>query len=72
MLIAIAGPCSSDSKAQKEENFCALNRAAPQVFLKDHIPVIGMNLAPPVMEYLGGQIDRYEAVMEISLAVIEK
>ncbi|MFS8084538.1 MAG: DUF4406 domain-containing protein, partial [Acidobacteriota bacterium] len=37
-----------------------------------HIPVIGVNAALPVIECLGPDGNQYEAIMAISLAIVDK
>lgn len=73
MWIMIAGPyrSGSDDPAEWEQNLAAMNAAAYQVFLKGHIPVIGVNLALPVIQAAG--MEHYEnLMMPISLAAAER
>ncbi len=73
MLIAVAGPYSAESPGARQQNLDAMNRAAAEVYKLGHVPVIGVNIALPVVEFLGAaEQDRYEAIMEISLAVVDK
>ena len=72
MLIAVAGPYSAETSEQRQRNLDRMNEAAAGVFMLGHVPVIGVNVALPVVERLGPDIDRYEALMTISLAVVEK
>ena len=72
MLIAVAGPYSAETSEARQRNLDAMNQAAAEVFRLGHIPVIGVNLALPVVEHIGAQDNRYEAIMEISLAVVAK
>lgn len=69
----IAGPFSSGA-ANSEElqiNHNALNEAALQVFEKGHIPIIGVNLALPIIDIAGE--DRLEEIMmPLSLALAER
>lgn len=69
MLIAVAGPYSAPTSEQRQANLDAMNRAAADVFRRGHIPVIGVNLALPIVEMLG-ECDRYDAIMAISLEVV--
>ena len=39
---------------------------------RGHIPVIGVNAALPVVECLGPDANQYEAIMAISLALVDK
>lgn len=72
MLIAVAGPCSAETAEQRQKNLEALNKAAAAVMKRGHIPVIGVNAALPVLEWLDPEVDRYEAIMTISLALVDK
>jgi hypothetical protein len=72
MLIAVAGPYSADTPGQRRRNLDAMNEAAAGVMRRGHIPVIGVNAALPVVERLGAGVDRYEAMMAISLALVDK
>ena len=72
MLIAVAGPYSADTAEKRKRNLDALNRAAVEVMRRGHIPVIGVNAALPVVECLDAGADRYEAIMTISLALVDK
>lgn len=69
MIIGVAGPYSADTAEKRQANLDAMNEAAARLLEKGHIPVIGMNAALPVLEQ-ARVADRYRAVMEISLAVI--
>jgi len=69
MMIAVAGPYSAPSAAERQENLDAMNRAAADLMRRGHIPIIGVNAALPVVEMLDTQ-DRYEAIMAISLAIV--
>jgi hypothetical protein len=71
MLTAIAGPYSSSTPEGRQANLDRLHRAAAEVFRLGHIPVIGVDAALPVVEMLDGE-DRYEAIMKISMAVVER
>jgi hypothetical protein len=72
MLIAVAGPYSADTPEQRRRNLDAMNRAAAGVMKLGHIPVIGVNAALPVVECLGPDANQYEAIMAISLALVDK
>jgi len=70
MWIMIAGPYTSGGAdaARREENLRAMNRAAWAVFQRGHTPVIGVNMALPVIEAAGPE--RFDALMmPISLAL---
>lgn len=72
MLIAVAGPYTAETVEQRQQNLDAMNKAAAAVMMCGHIPVIGVNAALPVVEWLGAEADRYEAIMAISLALVDK
>ena len=72
MLIAVAGPYSAETTEDRQRNLDAMNRAAAEVFQRGHIPVIGVNVALPVLEFIPAGQDRYAAIMAISLAVVDK
>ncbi len=73
MWIMIAGPYSSGAATDKDRaaNLRTMNLMAVQVFRRGHIPVIGVNLALPVIEAAGD--DAFdEMMMPISLAAAER
>ena len=72
MLIAVAGPYSADTLEQRQRNLDAMNEAAADVMNRGHIRVIGVNAALPVVECLGPDANQYEAIMAISLALVDK
>ena len=72
MLIAVAGPYSADTLEQRQRNLDAMNEAAAGVMNRGHIPVIGVNAALPIVERLGPDTNQYEAMMAISLALVDK
>lgn len=72
MLIAVAGPYSADTPEQRQRNLDAMNEAAAGVMKLGHIPVIGVNAALAVVECLGPEANQYEAMMAISLALVDK
>lgn len=70
MWIMIAGPYRSgaSSEAAQERNLSLMNQAALEIFRKGHVPIIGANLALPVIQAAGP--DSYdEIMMPISLAL---
>jgi hypothetical protein len=71
MLIAVAGPYSADTEEKRRQNLKAMNAAAARVYLKGHIPVIGINAALFVADEPDSSIRR-DALNEISFAVVEK
>lgn len=72
MLKAVAGPYSANSHEQRQRNLDLLNEAAAAVLKLGHVPVIGVNAALPIVKFLGADSDRYEAMMKISLALVDK
>jgi len=70
MIIGVAGPYSADSAEKRQENLDAMNAAAAMLLGKGHIPLIGVNAALPVVAQ-ATMVDRYKAMMDISLAVID-
>lgn len=52
------------------KNADALNSAAAQLLAMGHTPLIGINAALPVVEQLPSE-DKYEAIMKISMAVVD-
>ncbi|OSZ81702.1 hypothetical protein CAP35_00080 [Chitinophagaceae bacterium IBVUCB1] len=71
MIIGVAGPYSADTEAQRQANLNRLNEAAAILLAKGHIPLIGINAALPVVD-AAHVPDRYQAIMDISMAVIDK
>ena len=73
MWIMISGPYRSGTttEAQRADNLAAMNRAAVAVLDRGHVPIIGVNLALPVIRAAGP--DRYDAIMmPLALALIER
>jgi hypothetical protein len=78
MWIMVSGPYTSGTgpggRAGPDEraaNLQDMNRAAAAVFDRGHVPVIGVNLALPVIAAAGA--DRFEAIMmPLSLALAER
>ena len=73
LWIMVAGPYgsgSADAEA-RAANLRILNEAALAVFRRGHLPVIGVNLALPIIEAAGAaRFD--EIMMPVSLAVAER
>lgn len=70
MIIAVAGPYSATTEAARRQNLDALNNAAARLLELGHIPIIGVNAALPVVDKAGDMIDCYQAIMDISMAVV--
>lgn len=73
MWIMIAGPYTSGTRTADEraENLRAMNRVALQVHRRGHVPIIGVNLALPVIEVAGEEMFD-ELMMPLSLALAER
>ncbi|MCI0431735.1 MAG: DUF4406 domain-containing protein [Rhodospirillales bacterium] len=73
MWILIAGPYTSGaaSKAERARNLEALNDAAWQLWRRGHVPVIGANMALPVIR-AAGAAHFEEIMMPLSLALAER
>jgi hypothetical protein len=71
--IMIAGPYGSGARTveQKAQNLRALNAVAVEVFRKGHIPLIGVNLALPVIA-AAGAASYDEIMMPLSLALASR
>lgn len=70
MIIGVAGPYSAPTEEQRQHNLDAMNKAAAALLEMGHIPLIGMNAALGVVN-AANVPDRYKAIMDISLAVID-
>ena len=58
MWIKIAGPYRTAARSAEEraQNLRALNRAALEVHRRGHVPVVGVNLALPIIEAAGESV----------------
>jgi hypothetical protein len=74
MIIGVAGPYSAATAELRQKNLDAMNKAAAEVYNKGHIPFIGINVAIPVVDqmYFDNEEDRYQAIMKMSLALIDQ
>jgi hypothetical protein len=70
MIIAVAGPYSAPTEEARQKNLDVLNEAAARLVERGHIPLIGINAAVPVVDKAHGLADRYNAIMDISMAVV--
>jgi len=73
MWIMIAGPytASAATPAERQANLDTLNAAALAVFDKGHVPIVGVNLANPIIRVAGEE--RFdEIMMPVSLALTER
>jgi hypothetical protein len=74
MWIMVAGPYSAGGAdaARRAANLRVLNEAALALHRAGHVPVIGANMALPVIEAAGGG-EAYQAIMmPLSLALAER
>ena len=71
MVIGVAGPYSADTSEQRQKNLDAINTAAARLLELGHIPIVGVNAALPIVEKTN-IADKYKAIMDISLTVIDK
>ncbi len=73
MWIMISGPYTAGgaSPAQRQANLDAMNLAAYEVFRKGHTPIIGVNLALPIIRAVGEHVF-HEVMMPVSLAAAER
>lgn len=73
MWIMIAGPYTSGANdaAGRAANLRALNEVALAVFRRGHVPVVGVNLALPLVEVAGADVFD-EIMMPLSLAAAER
>ena len=69
----VSGPYSTGAKTRsdRERNLHALNRAAYEVFRRGHVPVVGVNLALPIIWAVAGDATD-EVMMPLSLAAAER
>ena len=75
MWIMIAGPYRSGSTdpAVWAANLDSLNQAAIALFRAGHVPIIGVNMALPMISAAGGGTDLYDEIMTpVSLALVER
>ena len=71
MIIAVAGPYSAPTEEQRQKNLDAMNQAAARLLEMGHVPLIGVNAALPVVSK-ANVADNYKAIMDISMAVVDK
>jgi hypothetical protein len=63
LWVMVAGPYRTGTRTESEraENLQALNRVAYEVFQRGHVPIVGVNLALPIIEAAGSEA--YEEIM---------
>lgn len=73
MWIMVSGPYSTgaESDQEREENLKMMNLAAYEVFRKGHVPIIGVNLALPIIRAAAGP-DFDQVMKPLSLAATER
>lgn len=73
MWIMVAGPYTAGARSPEEraENLRMLNRAAVEIFRMGHVPVIGVNMALPMIE-VAGESSFEDIMMPVSLALTER
>jgi ketosteroid isomerase-like protein len=73
MWIMIAGPYRTGARSAEERahNLHELNLAASEVFRRGHVPVIGVNMALPIIE-AAGENSYDEIMMPLSLAAADR
>lgn len=69
--IAVAGPYSATTEMERQENLNRLNLEAAKLLKNGYVPLVGVNAALPVVSKAGLK-NEYEAIMAISMAVIEQ
>jgi len=72
-MVMIAGPYRSHASSEAEiaANLRTLNEAALAVYERGHLPVIGVNLALPIIEVAG--VESYDRIMlPLSLALADR
>ena len=75
MWIMIAGPYKSGAPTAEAQaaNLRKLNEAAVALHRAGHVPVIGVNMALPMIEAAGGTAAAYQELMApVSLALVER
>jgi hypothetical protein len=74
MWIWICGPYATGgaSRSQRAANLRALNEAALHLFRRGHIPMIGANMALPMIEAAGLDDASHEIRLPLSLALLDR
>lgn len=73
LWIMVSGPYTSGAptKEDRDNNLKAMNIAAVEIFKKGHVPVIGVNMALPIIDFAAPEM--FDAIMmPLSLALAEK
>lgn len=74
MWIMVSGPYTAGDAdaAQRAENLRAMNEAAVALHRAGHVPVIGVNMALPMIDAAGGGAAYRDIMMPLSLALAER
>jgi len=75
MWIMVSGPYTADGAdaAKRAENLRAMNDAAVALHRAGHVPIIGVNMALPMIEAAGGSETAYQGIMmPVSLALADR
>ena len=75
MWIMVGGPYGTGAKsaAERAANLARMNEAALAVWRKGHVPIIGVNLALPIVAAAGGDAATDAAIMmPLSLALADR
>src|SRR6478735_2349556 len=75
MWIMIAGPYRAGAATAEAQaaNLTRLNEAAVAMHRAGHVPIIGVNMALPMIEAAGGSAAAYEELMApLSLALVDR
>ena len=74
MWIWICGPYATggSNRSQRAANLRVLNEAALDLFKRGHIPVIGANMALPMIEVAGLDDASHEIRLPLSLALLDR
>lgn len=74
MWVWVCGPYASQGadERQRAANLRAMNLAALEVFKRNHVPIIGANLALPMIAASGGDDAATDIRRPLSLALIER
>lgn len=74
MWIMIAGPYTSGAKteAERQRHLDQMNQAAYRLFCRGHTPIIGVNMALPVIQANGGAAVFADVMMPLSLSLAER
>jgi hypothetical protein len=75
MWIMVGGPYGTGAKsaAERAANLQIMNQAALALFRKGHVPIIGVNMALPVIAAAGGDAaSEAEIMMPLSLSLAER